>query len=73
MIYGLESPAGLPDEAELTRWANAIFKALPGLDGLGAGRRSKESTAHLCGAAGIRYRTVDADACHCCGRRPFAN
>jgi cysteine desulfurase / selenocysteine lyase len=34
-IHGLESPAGLPDEAELTRWANAIFKALPGLDGQG--------------------------------------
>jgi hypothetical protein len=37
VIHGLESPAGLPDEAELTRWANAIFKALPGLDGLGRG------------------------------------
>jgi cysteine desulfurase/selenocysteine lyase len=32
-------PAGfdLPDEAELTRWASALFSALPGVDGLGRG------------------------------------
>ncbi len=28
---------GLPDEAEIGRWANALFSALPGLDGLGRG------------------------------------
>ena len=38
MAPGLEpSAANLPDETELTRWATALFNALPGADGFGRG------------------------------------
>ena len=57
---GLASPGvsptgqGLPDEAEIARWANALFSAPPGLDGSG----QAPTTAGLDGGAASAARSA---------------